>query len=222
MMNKEKTQPVYKIKWLLLLPVALLILLSLNMKRAIATNADFAVSSETVEPEPELIAESDTVANTGKGIIGKYDSDSLNIPLFVIDGKESHWTELENLSQELIYSFRILKEDTAIKLYGEKGKNGVMFIVTKGENVPKLSEDSTAKTYFFEPVDNINVVVKKAASFKKPLIIFDGKEKNIDIHNIDHQSIRSVTVLKNENATKLYGKNGENGVVIIKTKNAEP
>ncbi|MDR2026982.1 MAG: M56 family metallopeptidase, partial [Prevotellaceae bacterium] len=61
MMNKEKTQPVYKIKWLLLPLVAAVMLLSFNVKRAIATNVDFAVYSEITEPEQ--IAESDTPAN---------------------------------------------------------------------------------------------------------------------------------------------------------------
>ena len=49
--------------------------------------------------------------------------------LFIIDGKEAK--SLKNVSPEDIKSITILKDGTAEKKYGEKGKNGVIEITTK-------------------------------------------------------------------------------------------
>ncbi len=58
-----------------------------------------------------------------------------------------------------------------------------------------------------------------SAQEKKPLVIVDGKKKLDGISDIDPLDIESVTVLKNEHAVKQYGTEGENGVIIIITKN---
>lgn len=51
------------------------------------------------------------------------------------------------------------------------------------------------------------------------LYIVDGKEtKYEEVGKIDPENIESVNVLKGENAEKLYGAKGKNGVIIIKTK----
>ena len=55
---------------------------------------------------------------------------------------------------------------------------------------------------------------------EKPLFVVDDKIiGNDDITKIKPNDIESVTVLKDESATKLYGEKGKNGVVIIKMKN---
>ena len=54
---------------------------------------------------------------------------------------------------------------------------------------------------------------------EKPLFVVDDKIiGNDDITKIKPNDIESVTVLKDESATKLYGEKGKNGVVIIKMK----
>ena len=66
----------------------------------------------------------------------KTNNDQLTIdgegqPLFIIDGKEA--SSLKNVSPADIKSITILKDGTAEKKYGEKGKNGVVEIYTKKE-----------------------------------------------------------------------------------------
>ena len=65
--------------------------------------------------------------------IKKFSSDQLTIDgpgaLYIIDGKESK--TLKNIEPSDIKSLSILKDGTAKKLYGEKGKNGVVVITTK-------------------------------------------------------------------------------------------
>ena len=53
----------------------------------------------------------------------------------------------------------------------------------------------------------------------QPLYVVDGKEMNwADIQKIDPAKIESMTILKNEDATKKYGEKGKNGVVVIQLK----
>ena len=54
---------------------------------------------------------------------------------------------------------------------------------------------------------------------KAPIYIIDGKESgNDNINTISPNDIAKIDVLKGESATKLYGKKGANGVVLITTK----
>jgi TonB family protein len=53
-----------------------------------------------------------------------------------------------------------------------------------------------------------------------PLVLVDGKETNIHFENIDPNTIQSVSVLKDESATAVFGERGKNGVIVITTKNA--
>jgi bla regulator protein BlaR1 len=57
-------------------------------------------------------------------------------PLYVIDGKPA--SSINNISPNSIENVQVLKELSAISLYGEKGKNGVILITTKeGANASK-------------------------------------------------------------------------------------
>ncbi len=64
--------------------------------------------------------------------------------------------------------------------------------------------------------DNIFI---SADNGKDPIFIIDGKEvSKKDITELKPQKIESVTVLKDKDATEMYGDKGKNGVIIIKTK----
>lgn len=52
-------------------------------------------------------------------------------PLFFIDGKEMLKSEMANVNPNDIAMVTVLKEG-AYKKYGEKGKNGIILIETKG------------------------------------------------------------------------------------------
>ncbi|AZQ43934.1 M56 family metallopeptidase [Nonlabens ponticola] len=52
-------------------------------------------------------------------------------PLFILDGKEAGEEEFRNINPQQIESVSVLKDENAISLYGDKGKNGVIIIVTK-------------------------------------------------------------------------------------------
>ncbi len=52
------------------------------------------------------------------------------------------------------------------------------------------------------------------------LVIVNGKKIKTDVNSIDPNTIESVSVLKDKAALDAYGREGENGVIIIKTKNS--
>ena len=57
-------------------------------------------------------------------------------PLYIIDAKEVGKSEVQKYNPEDIETVTVLKE-SAVEKYGEKGKNGVIVIVTKGSNKKK-------------------------------------------------------------------------------------
>ena len=64
---------------------------------------------------------------TGESMWVRYFGDGSSV-LVLIDGKEGR---MEDLKVEDIDSFTVIKNDEALKAYGEKGKNGVILITTK-------------------------------------------------------------------------------------------
>jgi TonB-dependent SusC/RagA subfamily outer membrane receptor len=109
--------------------------------------------------------------------------------LIFADGKQVSEAELKNIPPTNIQSVNILKGETAIKKYGEDGKDGAIEITTK-----------------FDIPGN-------------PLIIIDGKESSKqDLNKIPGKRIESINVLKGESAIKKYGDKGKDGSVEIITK----
>ena len=66
------------------------------------------------------------------------------------------------------------------------------------------------------------VIIRDGGSLggEKPLVLVDGKVV-ADMNSISPDRIASVDVLKGEGATKLYGSEGKNGVIVITTKGSK-
>ena len=54
-------------------------------------------------------------------------------PLIIKDGKEISPEEFNMINPKNIESFSVLKDASSVKTYGEKGKNGVILIITKSK-----------------------------------------------------------------------------------------
>lgn len=73
-------------------------------------------------------------------------------PLIILDGVDINATMLNNIPPESIASFSVLKDATATSLYGSRGANGVIIIVTKqGEISEKMSVDIRFDNTFSMP-----------------------------------------------------------------------
>ncbi|MGZ3822776.1 MAG: M56 family metallopeptidase, partial [Mucilaginibacter sp.] len=98
-------------------------------------------------------------------------------------------------------SFRV--SDDNQKIYLDKVVSDEVVINSK--NVKKIAFSKTNNNE--STIDN----------FSNSLIIIDGKESK-GLKNVPASEIKSITILKNEAAEKLYGKRGRNGVIVITTK----
>ena len=249
MMLKEKSNPWARLKYLYVLPLAAIAVTAFARPEisekveeisAVKVN-DLAVivekkSEENVVREPidttknKVVVvgyrteKKDSVLTSGKkkvaisvqGISGE------GKPLVIINGKESEREVVNALNPERIESVSVIGPEKAIKIYGEKAKDGVMDIKLYSEKkfAPrKIEIEGINKTR----LDALNSGAKSwGATFRsadggKPLVIIDGKEATGDdpLANISPDRIRSISVLKDKTALAAYGDKGKNGVIEV-------
>lgn len=97
------------------------------------TSDDPIVAMAEKDPRTITINASDEKGKKVYTIVRK-ETNSTELPkdvLFILDGKEITQKDMKDLSPNLIQSINILKGESAVALYGEKGKNGVVEIKTK-------------------------------------------------------------------------------------------
>ncbi len=126
--------------------------------------------------------------NTASSRTISFDSKGKESPLYYVNGKKVEQSAFEKI-----------KTEEAINKYGKEAKNGVLAIQLK-----TLQEM------------NKNILSSNRAA---PYIIIDGKvaqQEQMDAIGAD--SIESVTVLKGDKATALYGEDAKDGAIIIVTK----
>ena len=249
MMLKEKSNPWARLKYLYVLPLAAIAVtafarpeISEKMEEiSVAKVNDLAAivekkSEENVVKEPADTAKNkvivvgyraekkDSVLTSGekevavsvRGISGE------EKPLVIINGKESDYEVVNALNPERIESISVIGAEKAIKIYGEKAKDGLMDIKLYSEKKfkpKKIEVGSLNKTR----LDALNSGAKNwgvtfhSATGGKPLIIIDGKEASGDdpLANISPDRIRSISVLKDKNALAAYGDKGKNGVIEV-------
>jgi TonB family protein len=133
--------------------------------------------------------------------------------LIVIDGKKSTKAEMEELAPDKIQSINVLKDKKAAEKYGENSKDGVIEIVLK-----TIDNSTTPQT--FKVQANLPLKFRNTGGAgNQPLHVIDGViTENFNSNNISPESIESISVLKNESATILYGDKGKDGVILITTK----
>jgi TonB-dependent SusC/RagA subfamily outer membrane receptor len=137
-----------------------------------------------------------------------YKNLKLEDALYIVDKEVKENFKIESLNPADIKNINIMKGDAAIRLYGDKAKNGVIMITTKSpsEGVIITREVGSMETNFkngpLYVVDGVVVVVKDSMNVK----------------NLKPESIKSVSVLKGESAVRTYGEKGKNGVINITLK----
>lgn len=169
-------------------------------------------------------------------------------PIYMKDGKRISKNEMESIAPEQISSVEVYKGEDAVKKYGEDAQDGVILIYTKDytgsrmiENEEDLKEilkdgpaSSSAKFDIRTTESKVNI--EKAApennslaivlEGKAPLFILNGEHLTIseagkvptEIGSLDPATIDHISVLKGEEATRIYGKKGTDGVIIVITK----
>ena len=155
-------------------------------------------------------------------------------PLVIVDGKEMAEYEMADINPNNIESISVLKDEAALAMYREKGKNGVILINTKsGSTVENkklgIAENGEQKPRYTDVIiiddnnkDGLKLRTDGNLDFGQeiaPIYFKDGKEiTKSEAEKINPNTIQSIEVIKGEFAKKKYGKKGENGVILIKMK----
>ncbi|MCX6317403.1 MAG: hypothetical protein NTW29_08950 [Bacteroidetes bacterium] len=141
-------------------------------------------------------------------------------PLYVLDGVATSRAELDKLSPNSIAHINVIKGAKAVDTYGEKARDGVVSIVTKGQE-PVLEERVlTTSTGNGASYGGSNGLVVESPSISmtngaKKLVIVDGKEQELSTKPL--KGSFKICTLTEAEAVKKYGEKGKNGAVEITT-----
>lgn len=149
--------------------------------------------------------------------------------LILLDGKPISYNTFTKINPGTVESLSVYKHKEAIAKFGAKGKNGVVVIKTKAKglalkNVPVTYSDDTLLVNRMLTGNESNIKFRNSSKdpAKQPLYVIDGNIQTgkIDLDAIDGSKIKSINVIKGENAFNKYGEAAINGVIEITTKNA--
>lgn len=175
MMKMKKSNPWNRVKAAIVLPLAAVSVIVFATPAATKMAGEVAQESDKVVSEAGAMImkadmESENVALAKASATGKMavSADSVkqsvkvgakSVPdnvLVVIDGRETDMNELNGLDVSKINSVTVLKDDSAIGIYGEKAKNGVIVVTMK-----KSADESSASSASSEnkaTAGNVNTI----------------------------------------------------------------
>ena len=237
MMLKEKSNPWARLKYLYVLPLAAIAVTAFARPEisekadeisAVKVN-DLAAILEARSEENVVTASADTAKNkvvvVGVGTMPK-DSSKEKTPLVIINGKESDRAVVDALDPSRIESISVLKNEDALKAYGEKAKDGAMIIQIKSTEVQMFSNKDVIGANVKMRLDALSSGDKNwgakfySATGGKPLVFIDGEEAigEDPLSSISPDRIESVSVMKDKSAKEVYGDKGKNGVILVTLK----
>ncbi len=167
-------------------------------------------------------------------------------PLIVIDGeKKSKDYDLKSINPNDIESFTILKDKSAVELYGEDGRNGVIIVTKKsklleyksdvlelknngdfslsGDKVEMNAGENQTITVSAKPVKSIvkksdkSSLIIRNEDGSQPLVVVDGVKKG-KLKEFNPGQFAVFRAYAGNTAKEKYGEEGANGVVEIDTK----
>lgn len=131
--------------------------------------------------------------------------------LYILDGQDTDYARIMNLDKNQISTVSVLKSPKSIDVYGERGQFGTMIITT---NMYNKSRRLSIKQSSMSPF-----TINHASVSKPPLILIDGKKvPNEAMEDLDPNTIKSISVLKDEASIERYGEEGKNGIIEIELK----
>ena len=218
MMNKDKTRPVRQIKLLWAIPVVALIMYGFS-------KPEYVMDSDLVENQvvdgAKIQVNGKVLSESGKPMHGA-SVIVVNSNYGTVVDTEGNFT-LENVVEgaEVVISF------VGYKTLRQKVAPQMGFVMQKevrvvGYGPKKPSAKSAVDEVFVVLGSSHNESGGVAGEAAQPLVILDGKEYNGKIADIDPETIESISVLKDDASKTVYGKKGEDGVVVITSKEKKP
>jgi TonB-dependent SusC/RagA subfamily outer membrane receptor len=195
---------------------------------------------EKIENKVDLIKRQivSLISDTTKPKIINIKADTVDLkskPNYFDEGVKISEQEMKAIPVDKIKSINVLKGEIAVKKYSGDGKNGVIEIFLKdlqrkdqipnkewnNINASQYDKSNSNKIKSLDMANGVKIefkgIVDTLTSHNTPLYVLDG----IPIKNFDGISpidIESINVMKDPSSTSLYGKAGQNGVILITTK----
>lgn len=153
--------------------------------------------------------------------------------LYVVDGKEMTAADFKTkVKPAMIGSINVIKGENALQKYGDRGKEGVLEIATRGYSTAGTIRptDSGNQNISSATMSSGYMEAKKAVTIAisdrlpaRALYIIDGKKYNVKdgtekLRTISPNDIESMNVIKGERAVKEFGEQGKEGVIQITLK----
>src|SRR5690554_1282551 len=215
MMNKKQSSKMQLGKYVLIIPVVVLGTLVFGVSKAYEQEGiqekfqpTININANLPEPAAAGMEEKETVVvqapqgNAHKAVAVTNDTLPLAIqPLVIVDGSIAPNDALSKLNPEDIQSIDVIKDASAINIYGSKAQNGVIKVATKHGIAQTINPPALQ--------DNLKG--------NDPLYVVDGKKQH-SMNEINAETIESINVIKGDGATNLYGEEGKHGVILVTTK----
>ncbi len=209
MMNTNETRKRHLLKFVLVLPVIAVLLLSFRTihNKTVKEHTPAVVIMGTVPVVQDTVPGKATIYVTGKAEANKLVKEDAgdvnekpkavilygvkpppaNPPLFVLNGSIVSEGEFQALNPNTIETINILKDASATSLYGEKAEHGVIVITTKaGKAGDYIVEDKEkVKLEIRGTVENAEV---RETTGKTAGIVLRGKAKTVNISGVDNET----------------------------------
>lgn len=134
-------------------------------------------------------------------------------PLYIVNGKETDKAIAVNIQAADIEDMRVIKDAAVLKLYGEKGKNGVVIINTKAG---AISPDYWTGGSLTVHGANISQVLGKSPLLIVDNIEYPGKTLNEIAALNGIKRLENIDIYGAE-AMKTYGEKARDGLIIAYT-----
>ena len=207
MMLQKKSTKMARAKSLLILPLLCLAVVAFAETTYVSTDDKV---NEKQEKSDTLRGKTIRISTDGK------DVDLYKNALILVNGEKVE--SLDNLNPETIESITVCKDPKEIKELSKtmklkkkdlEGKSGIIAVTLKDPDSPKsdMTVDMTIRANSLkDPMKNV-------------LILVDGKKVET-LDNVHSETIESMTVVKDKEQMKVYGKDaeGKDGVIVITLK----
>jgi hypothetical protein len=143
--------------------------------------------------------------------------------LLFVNGVECSRDSIMKIVPETIVSITVLKDETAVSLFGEHGRDGVIAVRTKdghdkGIEMLKTFAESRNKAISVRNFDRQTLI----REHPEAIVYVNDVECPADtIEKIDQSLVQSISILANETAVRIYGERGRKGVILVVTRTSQ-
>jgi len=248
MMNKKQSPHVAALRYFLLVPLFAFVWMVVHAGELSAKLKEVSIITKEVNIQNEKPDESKMIIKAPegeKGVVAYFDfkerDKTIEIQgmrdnaLYILDSKAINAEDVQFLNINDIKTIFIAKDaqESMIEKYGEKAKNGVVYISSKETEEKNWNESNTKKILQATEGDDGSVAFIFGEKDRNPnekkeieirgvgrnaRYILDEKEISAEeVKSLDANTIEVVIVRKGASATHEYGEWGKNGVVDIIT-----